>query len=207
MDYKIFKNRFITGTILFVILLYLFLNYETISLYFFCLIYIIIFFEIKINFTRKKKYIYSYLLTSFIFYLLYLVFFYNKYEFILFILLVVIFDTFAYVFGSLFGRRKIFPKISPNKTYVGFVGGYLTSIIVSYLILINFMYMDIINYLFFSSIIIFFSFIGDLIESYFKRLSSIKDSSFLLPGHGGFFDRMDGLILPIIFMPFINFLL
>ena len=103
-------------------------------------------------------------------------------------------NTFAYIIGKNFGKNLLYENISPKKTWEGFWGGLIFSIIVSviyYNIQSNF------NILFFISSAILLSIlatIGDLIQSKFKRKANIKDSGSLIPGHGGFFDRMDSVI-------------
>jgi len=124
--------------------------------------------------------------------------------FFLMILLVCIStDIGGYSFGKIFKGPKL-TKISPNKTYAGVVGGFLSSLILIYLISIYFEFfykfnIELILYILFISLI---SQIGDLIVSYFKRLSNIKDTGKLIPGHGGILDRIDGMIFvfPIIFI-------
>jgi len=115
--------------------------------------------------------------------------------FFLYIFSIFLFDTFSYIFGSKFGKKKILPKISPKKTFEGFILGYLFTglsiFIISMLINFDFNF----KYLIFFNTIIIFSFFGDVLESICKRKSKIKDSSNFLPGHGGFFDRFDSMIL------------
>ena len=112
-------------------------------------------------------------------------------------------DIGGYSFGKIFKGPKL-TKISPNKTYAGVVGGFLSSLILIYLISIYFEFfykfdLKLISYILFISLI---SQIGDLIVSYFKRLSNTKDTGKLIPGHGGILDRIDGMIFvfPIIFI-------
>ena len=103
-------------------------------------------------------------------------------------------DTFAYIIGKNFGKRKLFERISPNKTIEGFIGGIIFTAIVSYFISIytDFLsYKDWIGLAFFISI---FGTLGDLIQSKFKRQEGVKDSGNLMPGHGGLFDRLDSII-------------
>ena len=98
-------------------------------------------------------------------------------------------DIGAYLSGNLFGNKKIFPLMSPNKTAEGLIGGSVISIIfISSMFILNF-----IPQLVFLAILasIPFTFVGDLFESYLKRVSDVKDSSSLLLGHGGFLDRID----------------
>ena len=86
-------------------------------------------------------------------------------------------------------------KFSPNKTYAGMIGGYLLSII-SAIILTNFYFNVVhpINWFIFVILISTISELGDIIISYFKRLSKIKDTGKIIPGHGGLLDRVDGMI-------------
>ena len=113
--------------------------------------------------------------------------------FLLAILNTAIFDTFAYIVGSNFGRTKIAKEISPNKTYEGLVAGIISSVIYGYLVCI-FLNLDL---LIIPCFVIgcLFAFLGDLLISYFKRRSGIKDTGSLLPGHGGLLDRLDSHLL------------
>ena len=113
--------------------------------------------------------------------------------FLLVILNTAIFDTFAYIVGSNFGRTKIAKEISPNKTYEGLVAGTISSVIYGYLVCI-FLNLDL---LIIPCFVIgcLFAFLGDLLISYFKRRSGIKDTGSLLPGHGGVLDRLDSHLL------------
>jgi len=107
-------------------------------------------------------------------------------------------DTFAFVIGSKFGKKKIFPKISPNKTWMGTIAGYICSIIFVFFILqyrlvnIDFSYF---NVFIIGSIFGCIGQIGDALESLIKRYANIKDSGKILRGHGGMLDRLDSLIL------------
>ena len=119
----------------------------------------------------------------------------NSLEFFLYILIVCVStDIGGYIFGKVFKGPKLI-KISPKKTYTGVIGGYLVSIILYYLFK-NFNYGDEINYNDFIFILLIstISQLGDITISYFKRLSKIKDTGKILPGHGGLLDRIDGMI-------------
>ena len=136
----------------------------------------------------------------------------GAYVFIFVVLISVCTDIGGYIFGKLLKGPKI-TKISPNKTFSGVVGGFIISLIGA---LVFYEYMPI-NfssnfkssfgefisfdlYLFFIILMIsMISQIGDLIISYFKRQAKIKDTGQLLPGHGGFLDRVDGIIFAIPF--------
>ena len=109
-------------------------------------------------------------------------------------------DIGGFLFGKYIGGKKI-KIISPNKTYVGFLGSLILSQF-SFLTL-NVFDLKIFNNIFLTSVIFLISslfvILGDLIFSYIKRLENKKDYSNLIPGHGGIFDRIDGLIFTIIF--------
>jgi len=103
-------------------------------------------------------------------------------------------DIGGYIFGKIFKGPKL-TKFSPNKTYAGMIGGYILSI-VSTIILTNFYFNDdfAIKLFIFVILISTISQLGDIIISYFKRLSKIKDTGKIIPGHGGLLDRVDGMI-------------
>ena len=107
------------------------------------------------------------------------------------------FDSFAYIFGINFGKNKIIPNISPNKSWEGFIGGYLFTIIVSYLSYSYFEFTSIKHILIISIILPFTATLGDFIISFYKRKAGVKDSGKLIPGHGGVLDRMDAFIITI----------
>jgi phosphatidate cytidylyltransferase len=118
-------------------------------------------------------------------------------------------DTGAYIIGSLIGKNKLLPHVSPNKSIEGFIGGGLFCFLVAYLN-INwfpkiplFESMQLINpnvwYLIGLATFLFAT-IGDLVESLLKRSLGIKDSGSILPGHGGFLDRFDAFLFVIPFV-------
>ncbi len=112
------------------------------------------------------------------------------------LLLIVTFsmDTGAWFFGKNFGKHKLYPEVSPKKTVEGFVGGFLVSGVMGS-ILWNFFFHDFKWYYFIIfSLAGIISQIGDLVQSKIKREFEIKDSSNLIPGHGGVYDRIDSLI-------------
>jgi len=127
--------------------------------------------------------------------------------FIFVIIICITTDMGGYIFGKIFKGPKI-TKISPNKTYSGMIGSYFFAIISSFLLIKNSNLIEGKTYeitieLFFLVIIISTtSQIGDLIVSFFKRLSKIKDTGKLIPGHGGLLDRIDGLLfaMPIAYV-------
>ena len=112
------------------------------------------------------------------------------------VLLIVTFsmDTGAWFFGKNFGKRKLWPEVSPKKTIEGFAGGVMTSSLLGSMAWYVFFH----DFLWYYSVIFalcgVFSQVGDLIQSKIKREFQIKDSSNLIPGHGGIYDRIDSLI-------------
>ncbi len=103
-------------------------------------------------------------------------------------------DSGAYMFGRLFGKHKLAPKVSPGKTWEGFAGGLLTSALISLLFGL-WAPLDIQPGVLLTCSIMaaLASVLGDLTESMFKREAGIKDSGNLIPGHGGILDRIDSL--------------
>ena len=124
----------------------------------------------------------------------------------MYIFTVIVFDTFSYIIGKSIGKNKLI-YISPNKTVEGLIGGIILSLLLS-IILANFLNFNIqLELVFFIILIILSAFVGDLIESYFKRKNNLKNSSELIPGHGGVFDRFDSFLFSIIiYYISINFL-
>ena len=153
------------------------------------------------NVSKNKKYhIFGYLFLSLSFFTAYkLINFNGDNKHFMFVLLICILtDIGGYIFGKLFKGPKI-SKISPNKTYSGMIGSLFFSILIILIILnstglfpnINTTF---INLTLLTIIISLISQIGDFTISYFKRLSKIKNSGNLIPGHGGLLDRIDGMI-------------
>lgn len=116
-------------------------------------------------------------------------------------------DTGAYLSGSLFGKHKLFPRVSPGKSWEGSIGGGILVIVVAALIG---MYensdmhaanaevsLNIVQWIGMGVVVVFFGTWGDLVESLFKRTIGIKDSGNILPGHGGMLDRFDSSLMAI----------
>ena len=104
-------------------------------------------------------------------------------------------DSAAYYGGITLGRHKLFPRVSPKKSWEGAIFGFIFSvgvIILAKVLVLNFL--SWVDVLFIGIIIGTIGQIGDLVESLLKRDSEVKDSSSLIPGHGGFFDRFDSLL-------------
>ena len=146
--------------------------------------------------SKKKNYrILGFVFLFLSFYTIYRLRIDNDYLFILLITLICVStDIGGYVFGKIFKGPKL-TKFSPNKTYAGMIGGYLLSII-STIFFNNFYFTKEIqiNFFIFVILISITSQLGDIVVSYFKRLSKIKDTGKIIPGHGGLLDRADGMI-------------
>ena len=105
-------------------------------------------------------------------------------------------DTGAYCFGSLLGRHKMFPRLSPKKSWEGFGGGLLCCLLAGWgcFAWFNGVGMSLWQWLLFGLIACVFATWGDLFESLMKRNARVKDSGFIIPGHGGILDRIDSLL-------------
>jgi phosphatidate cytidylyltransferase len=104
-------------------------------------------------------------------------------------------DTGAYFAGTFFGKRKLFERISPKKTWEGFIGGAILALIFAYGLSQFFESLSVLQWIITGVIIVIGGTFGDLVESLLKRSIEIKDSGTALPGHGGFLDRFDGLLI------------
>lgn len=119
-----------------------------------------------------------------------------------FLILIWMSDTAAYVFGSLFGKHKLAPKISPGKTWEGFLCSCVftvgLAIGLSYIPFFQQTGMPLWGWIVFALIIQVFGLMGDLTESLFKRKAGVKDSGNIIPGHGGVLDRVDSILFATI---------
>lgn len=132
----------------------------------------------------------------------------NGLNYMLFVLFIIwATDTGAYFSGRFFGRKKLWPAISPNKTVEGAIGGILIACVVGVLFqLIHPFDYSVLTLLIITVLISVIGQIGDLVASAYKRHYQIKDSGNLLPGHGGILDRMDSLIFVLPFLYLIQFI-
>ena len=103
-------------------------------------------------------------------------------------------DSFAFLVGKNFGKRKLFESVSPKKTIEGFLGGVFFTVITAIIISYTIDFLSITHWIVLSLIASILGTIGDLIESKFKRQANIKDSGTIMPGHGGLLDRLDSLL-------------
>lgn len=103
-------------------------------------------------------------------------------------------DSFAYLIGKNFGKRKLFPSVSPKKTIEGFAGGFIGSVLAGFLIFKYVGYYPLWVWLTMGLVVAILGTVGDLVQSKIKRLAGVKDSGRLMPGHGGLYDRLDSII-------------
>ena len=165
--------------------------------YLILIIYFAVILEIYIYFKIYKLFPIIYILISLIFFF---TIDFNEDDLIsfnIYIFIIIIFDIFSYIIGKIFGKNQLI-KLSPNKTIEGFLGGFMISLILTILILLYLYHSLNLNKITFILIIILSAFAGDIIESYFKRKNNLKNSSNLIPGHGGVFDRFDSFLFSII---------
>lgn len=113
-------------------------------------------------------------------------------------------DTFAYLTGKFFGKHKMAPKISPKKTWEGYIGGVVLTLVLSYFI--EQYHSDLRgNWMVVGFLVAAFAPLGDLVESQLKRNFGVKDSGNIIPGHGGVLDRLDSFLIcvPVVYLYFI----
>lgn len=127
---------------------------------------------------------------------------YNAYIPLGFLILLWTNDTGAYLAGKSLGRRKLFERISPNKTWEGFIGGVFMAVVAGIVLSRYFGIFPLWGWVCIALIIGVFGTFGDLVESMLKRNIGVKDSGNILPGHGGLLDRFDGLLMaaPLVYL-------
>ncbi|MCY1720359.1 phosphatidate cytidylyltransferase [Prolixibacteraceae bacterium Z1-6] len=111
-------------------------------------------------------------------------------------------DSFAYLIGSACGKHKMCEKISPKKSWEGLIGGAVFATIMGIINAVLFQAISMTSWIVIALLTVIFGTFGDLFQSKLKREIGVKDSGKILPGHGGFLDRLDSLLfaIPIIFM-------
>lgn len=109
-------------------------------------------------------------------------------------------DSLAYVTGTLIGKHRMFPSISPRKSWEGFTGGLILTLAATPLLAYLFPVYNYVQWGILSLVIIITGTAGDFMESALKRNARVKDSGILMPGHGGFLDRFDSFIFSISFV-------
>ena len=113
-----------------------------------------------------------------------------------------VYDSFCYIFGSLIGGKKLFERISPKKTWAGSIGGGLVTLVVFYFAnkIPQLQMYSPVEWVVLAFVVLVAATFGDLVESLLKRSLGIKDSGNIMPGHGGFLDRLDSFYLVIPFV-------
>jgi phosphatidate cytidylyltransferase len=129
---------------------------------------------------------------------------YNPWLVMAFFAMVWVNDTGAYLVGVTIGKRRLFPRISPKKSWEGFIGGVLFTIGLSYGISLYIDGYPMFLWLVAGLVVSVFGTMGDLTESMLKRAMDVKDSGSILPGHGGVLDRFDAVTFaaPLVYVLF-----
>ena len=200
---KEFEKRLLSSFILIPIAIFFIIKGSVLFVFFLSVLFLITSHEwIKMN---KKNDLLKYLGISFLLFSFYATFEIreeNNLKYFLFIITICIFtDIGGYLFGKIFNGPKL-TKISPNKTYAGMLGGFVLSLIVASLFLSNLNIFSLSNadhhleknIMIVVLCISFISQVGDLIISFFKRKSKVKNTGKIIPGHGGILDRIDGML-------------
>jgi phosphatidate cytidylyltransferase len=195
-----FKKRLSVSLLAFP-LIYVLLYHKTLSNLLILIVFLFCFFEWVKIFKRKNAIFFLGLIVLFVF-LLSLLRIYNYEEFNLTFLWLIVLtwlsDIGGYIFGKLFGGPKL-TQISPNKTWAGAIGSIILSQFAFLIFFLNSNYKFNITIIFMQLFLSIIGQFGDILMSYVKRKNNKKDTSNFIPGHGGFLDRVDGLIWIIIF--------
>jgi phosphatidate cytidylyltransferase len=189
---KEFIKRIVSSIILLPLTIYLIIKGSFLLIFFVLICLTVACLEWHMMSKKKSYYIYGFFFLIFSFYTFYELSI-ELFDVFYVIIICSSTDIGGYVFGKIFKGPKL-TKISPKKTYAGMFGGYFLSLI-SLSVIISFLDYDTSLVLFLLTILIStVSQLGDIIISYFKRLSNIKNTGKLIPGHGGLLDRIDGMI-------------
>lgn len=195
-----FKKRLIVSLLAFP-LIYILLYQKVLSNLLILIVFLFCIFEWVKIFKKKNAIFFLGLIVLFAF-LLSLLRIYNFEEFNLTFLWLIVLtwlsDIGGYIFGKLFGGPKL-TQISPNKTWAGAIGSIILSQFAFLIFFLNSNYKFNINIIFMQLFLSIIGQFGDILMSYVKRKNNKKDTSNFIPGHGGFLDRVDGLIWIIIF--------
>ena len=203
-DIKNFISRFLSAILFvpFIIIPIMLKGYSLYLFYIFLLSIMVIELTDIIKMSKKRIYIYSYLiiciLTVFTFVLSILSIENLSIVVIEIILTIWVFDTFCYLGGKAFNGKKLMPNISKGKTFNGLYSGIIATLAISSLYYLVF-YNEINKVFFIVLPIIILSFFGDFIVSVLKRSVNIKDTGSIMPGHGGIIDRMDSFVFVFFF--------
>jgi len=195
-----FKKRFIISLLAFPII-YILLYQKIFSNLLIIIVCVFCIYEWN-NIFKKKNYTYLLGLLILLFFFLSLLKIYNledyNLKFLWLILVAWLTDIGGYIFGKLFGGPKLI-KISPNKTWSGAFGSLILSQLACLILFLDSNYKLNIYIFFFQFLLSIIGQTGDILMSYIKRINDKKDTSNFIPGHGGFLDRVDGLIWIFIF--------
>ena len=207
MKYSEFNKRLISSILMVPAIIFIVLLGSYYFIFFLYLCFAISIYE-WINISNSKKYLVpGIFLLMLSFYSAYKIRYtsYNEFDgvylFLFILFICVLTDLGGYFFGKILKGPKL-TKISPNKTISGFVGGFLLPLLIFYVLVKSEIFTlnnknlteNFLSFIFFIIIISFISQVGDIAVSYFKRLSGIKNSGNIIPGHGGILDRIDGMI-------------
>ena len=207
MKYSEFNKRLISSILMVPAIIFIVLLGSYYFVFFLYVCFVISIYE-WINISNSKKYLVpGIFLLMLSFYSAYKVRYtsYNEFDgvylFLFILFICVLTDLGGYFFGKLLKGPKL-TKISPKKTISGFVGGFLLPLLTFYVLVkseiltfnIKNLTENFLSFIFFIITISFISQVGDIAVSYFKRLSGIKNSGNIIPGHGGILDRIDGMI-------------
>lgn len=170
------------------------------SLFWFIIVPIDILYK-KISTNLKFKILYGYLMVAPLIVVASFIFITNKFFILILFFMISFSDVGAYFFGKAFGKNKLARTISPGKTIEGALGGLLSNLIFIF-ILSEFYKIDLILLACFATLVTILSIYGDIYQSFLKRQIKVKDSGSVIPGHGGFFDRLDGFCstIPIAYL-------
>jgi phosphatidate cytidylyltransferase len=185
-------KRFISSIILLPLAFFFIIQGSFLLIFFTVISFIIASYEWHTMSKKKSYYIYGFFFLIFSFYTFYEL----SIELIVIFYIIIVCsstDIGGYVFGKIFKGPKL-TKISPKKTYAGMIGGYFLSLISLFVIARFIEYETTLIQFLLTILISTVSQLGDIIISYFKRLSKIKNTGKLIPGHGGLLDRIDGMI-------------
>ena len=197
-------TKFDYFTIFFICVLNLIFFYKILSFELFSLLVILFLLFLAIQYTTKVVIGLIYLSIPFFF----INYFKLNCDFTLFFCFLIFFTIFsdigAYIFGNLIGGKKLLEKVSPKKTISGAFGGVVFPLLFCFIFFNDFASSWIL--ILYCFVFSFFVQSGDLLESYFKRRCFVKDSSNLIPGHGGILDRLDGVFLLVTSVSILNIL-
>ena len=115
-------------------------------------------------------------------------------------ILIWLYDSFAYIFGTLIGKNRIYPALSPKKSWEGAFGGLIFAMAGAYFLNKYFKVLSLQQWILLAMIVVIAATLGDFIESALKRNANVKDSGKFLPGHGGVLDRFDSFLFSIPFV-------